>query len=322
MNVQFRRSFYQSPEGDGTGGAGGSGASAGDAGKASSEAGKTGDATKSTDQSKSNDADPGAGFWPADWRTKVAGADEKEAKRLERFASPADLYKQNRELEKRLSSGSLKPVLAKDATEDDIKAYRKEHGIPESHEKYDLGDLKIPDHDKEFMGELLKVAHASHQKPEQIKPLIKAFFDLTAKHTEKVAEQDKAYAKQAEDELRNEWGQDFRRHTNLINGLMDLTGDPQFNESLMNGRLADGTMIKDSPAMQKFLLQLALINNPAGVVVPSHNGNPSQGVDDRIAEIEGVMRKDRKAYNSNIKMQEELRNLYTARENLKQRKAA
>lgn len=329
MNTRFKRSFYQAPEGDAAqggaagaagaavGAGAGSGGAAGAAGDAGSQGKQAGDAKTGDDA-----GDSAAGYWPNDWRTKVAGDDEKEAKRLTRFASPADLYKQNRELEKKLSSGSLKPVLAKDATPEDIAAYHKEHGIPETPDKYDLSDLKVEVQDKEFMAEILKVAHANHQKPEQIKPVIKAFYDLAAKAREKAAEEDKQYAVKAEDELRKEWGQDYRRHTNLINGLMDLTGDPEFNKSLMEGRLADGTLIKNSPAMQRFMLQLALINNPVGVVVPSHNGNPMQGLEDEIKKIETTMKTNRKEYDRDAGMQSRLRELYSAREKMKERKAA
>lgn len=324
MNVRFRQSFYQAPDDAGSGSGGGDGGSAGAGGAAGAagDAGKSGDAGKAGgDAGKAGDgkADDAAGYWPGDWRTKVAGDDEKEQQRLTRFASPADLYKQNRELEKKLSSGNLKPVLVKDAKPEDVAAYRKAHGIPETPDKYDISDLKVEVQDKEFMDGILKAAHDAHQTPDQIKPVIKTFFELAAKSKEKMAELDAEVGKKAEDELRSEWGADYRRHTNLINGLMDLTGDPKLNEALMNGRLADGTLVKHSVGMQKFLLGLALINNPAGVVVPSHNGNPMQGLEDEIGKIEKLMRTDRKAYDRDTKSQERLRELYGAREKLKAR---
>ena len=73
-----------------------------------------------------------------DWRTRLAGGDEKELKRLSRFASEADVYKAYRELEKKKSSGELKQALSKDATPEQIAEWRKENGIPETPDKYDL----------------------------------------------------------------------------------------------------------------------------------------------------------------------------------------
>ncbi len=74
--------------------------------------------------------------WPENWRDEMAGGDEKERKRLERFASPADVYKSNRELEKKLSTGKFKVDLPENPTEEQIAAYRKDMGIPEDG-KYD-----------------------------------------------------------------------------------------------------------------------------------------------------------------------------------------
>ena len=314
MNKRFKRSFYQAPEDGGDGGSGGGGAP----GPAAAPAPAPGPAPAPSPATPPQDgAKPG--YWPEDWRTKVAGEDADAAKQLGRYATPEDVWKKTRELEKKLSSGALKPVLTKDATPEDLSSYRKAHGIPEAPDKYDLADLKVEVQDKEFLGEILKVAHNTHQTPDQIKPLIKTFFELAQKSREAAAEQDAIAAKKAEDTLRGEWGADYRRHSNLINGLMDLTGDAKFNESLMKGRLEDGTMIKDSPAMQKFLLQLALINNPVGVVVPSANGSQEQGMKDEIERIEKIMKTDRKAYNSDAGMQTRLRDLYGARSKLQER---
>lgn len=329
MNIRFKRSFYQAPEeaggsGGGDAGAGAQGGAQGQGGgdAAAGGAGK-GDAGKSA-AGASDGASSAAksGYWPDDWRNKVAGEDPEAAKQLTRYATPEDVWKKARELEKKLSSGAFKPVLTKDATPEDVASYRKAHGIPEAADKYDLADLKVEVQDKEFLGEILKVAHATNQTPDQIKPLIKTFFDLAQKSREAAAEQDAIAARKAEDALRADWGADYRKHSNLINGLMDLTGNPKFNESLMEGRLADGTKVKDSPDMQKFLLQLALINNPAGVVVPSANGSQEQGLKDEIAKIENVMKTDRKAYNKDANMQQRLRDLYVAREKFQERSGA
>lgn len=319
MNIRFKRSFYQRPEGGDAAPASGGAPAPGPApapapGPAPAPAG-----SPAPSPAPSPDPAPKPGYWPEDWRNKVAGEDAEAAKQLTRYATPEDVWKKARELEKKLSSGAFKPVLTKDATPEDVASYRKAHGIPEAADKYDLKDLNVEVQDKEFLGEILKVAHATNQTPDQIKPLIKTFFDLAQKSRDAAAEQDSIAAKKAEDALRADWGTDYRKHSNLINGLMDLTGNPAFNESLMEGRLADGTKVKDSPDMQKFLLQLALINNPAGVVVPSANGSQEQGLKDEIAKIETVMKTNRKAYNNDPSMQARLRDLYTAREKLVER---
>jgi hypothetical protein len=70
------------------------------------------------------------------------------------------------------------------------------------------------------------------------------------------------------------------------------------------------------------LVSLALIQNPAGVVVPGAHADPSKGVDDEISTIEKMMRTDRAAYNKDERTQARYRELLGAREKLKPRQAA
>jgi hypothetical protein len=113
----------------------------------------------------------------------------------------------------------------------------------------------------------------------------------------------------AEDELRSEWGTDYRRNINLIKNLLD-TSEDKLSESLLLGRMADGTPIGSSPQVLRFLTGLALERNPAGVVTPSGVVNDTT-IDAEIAKIEETMRKSRTAYNKDEKMQERYRQLLT-----------
>ena len=76
-------------------------------------------------------ATPPVQDWSDDWRSKMAGGDAKEAKRLERFASPKEVFKSYRAFETRLSSGELKSAMPKDAKPENLTAWRAENGIPE-----------------------------------------------------------------------------------------------------------------------------------------------------------------------------------------------
>ena len=73
-------------------------------------------------------ATPPVQDWSDDWRSKMAGGDAKEAKRLERFASPKEVFKSYRAFETRLSSGELKSALPKDAKPEQLTAWRAENG--------------------------------------------------------------------------------------------------------------------------------------------------------------------------------------------------
>lgn len=264
-----------------------------------------------------------AGDWPADWREKAAGGDAKVMARLNRYASPKALAEALIAAQNRISQGDLKPILKKDATDEQIKEYREAHGIPESADKYDLTGFKVSDEDKPMIEAYLAKAHATNQTPEQVKAGIEAYFEIGNKITEQRHAQDAELFKTAEDTLRSEWGTDFRRNMGLINALLD--GAPAgVKEQVLKGRLADGTPVGSHPDTLRWLLQLELERNPVGVVVPGAGANMKQSVDDEIKKIENFMASNRKAYNADEKMQQRYRDLleYRIQQEEKGKKAA
>src|ERR1700758_5352632 len=98
-----------------------------------------GDAAAAADAGKGgNGASDAQGFWPADWRERVAGEDPRGRERLGRYASPADVAKALIAAQNKISSGELKPALGKNASAEEVAQWRKAHGIPEVPDKYDL----------------------------------------------------------------------------------------------------------------------------------------------------------------------------------------
>src|ERR1051325_5940204 len=119
----------QGAAGEGSGAGEGS-AGAGEAGKSAGEA----------------EVEP---TWHEDWRERMvaklpAAEREKELARLRRFASPENVYRSFRETERLRSSGQLKPALSEGATPEEVAAFRKDHGIPETAEDY-VGAIKLPE---------------------------------------------------------------------------------------------------------------------------------------------------------------------------------
>ena len=76
--------------------------------------------------------------WPDDWRGRLAGKDADALKRLNRFQSPEGVYKSWRSLEQRLSAGEIKSALPKDASDEQVAEWRKENGLPEKPDGYQL----------------------------------------------------------------------------------------------------------------------------------------------------------------------------------------
>lgn len=284
---------------DGKAGAGGAGeAGKGDAGAAAGAgSGGAGDGAGAGAAGVAGAAGDGKGAgakttWPDDWRTRVAGNDDKALQRLGRFASPEAMWQSYRALEQRVSSGELKSVLPKEgATEEQVKAWRAENGIPEAADKYELklkGDRKLDDTSKPIVEGFLKQAHTVNLSAAQASEAVNWFMDHQESMKAAQAEKDAGFVIEGEEALRADWGQDFRLNKNLITGLLD-TAPAGVKDNLMGGRLADGKPFMSDPATLKFLIGLAREINPVSTVVPNAGANMASAVEDEIAAWEGKM---------------------------------
>lgn len=261
------------------------------------------------------------GYWAQDWRERLAGTDDKALAQLKRYASPEDVWKKARALEVERSSGRLKPVLEKDSTPEQLAEYRKAWGIPEAADKYDLTGVSVDDADKPLLGKVFAELHGAHATTDQAKAVAKAWATVKSEALASQHAKDTETQKKTEDELRGEWGTEYRRNMSLVTQLLDGNGDQKTIDNFLRGRLADGTPIGSSATALKLLLGVALKSNPTGTVVPSGGGDPAASIESEIATIEKTMRENRKAYNNDEKMQERYRTLIDARETMRSRRA-
>lgn len=256
------------------------------------------------------------GPWGADWRTKMAGGDEAALKRLARYADPTAAVKALSSLQERISKGELKSPLGKDATPEQVAAWRTENGIPAEPTKYDLGDLKVDAADKPIVDSFLATAHAKNMTNDQAKEAIGWYYAEVTRVAEERAAADKTAARAAEDTLRAAWGNtEYRANLASVNNLL-ATAPEEVRDNLTYGRLADGTPILAHAPTVQYLLSLALEINPASVIDIPGGGSRMDSVDSEIAKIEDTMREDRTAYNKDERMQQRYRDLLGAKEKL------
>lgn len=262
--------------------------------------------------------------WPDDWRDKLAKGDAKARKRLDRFQSPADVMKSWQALEQKMSSGDVKATLPDDASEDQIAAYRKDNGIPETPDGYleSLPDgLVIGDEDKEQVKSYIERVHGKNADPAVVAESLAWYNDLKENAIAAQSEADKVAKQKNEDALRVEWGGEFRSNINSIMSFLDTApsaddGTP-LKDLMLGARLADGTHMGNHPAMLKWLAQMASDANPAGFVSPGVGLSQVDSVEAEISTIEKTMRTDRNTYNKDQKMQDRYLTLLGAREKLK-----
>lgn len=252
-------------------------------------------------------------YWPADWRETVSKSDEKLLTRMQRYASPEAALAALVSAQNRIAAGELKPVLTKTSTPEQVKEFREAMGIPETADKYDLGkDFKIGDNEKALTTKLFEKAHGTNQTPEQVRSTMQAWREIQAEVAEKTAERDDAGKASAEDQLRTEWGTDFRKHINLINSMLDGVGPSALRDQVLEARLPDGTKFGNSPQVMQMLVGLALVGNPTGVIVPGGGADPVGGIREELGKIQKLRSTDRATYDKDVKMQERERELIDA----------
>jgi hypothetical protein len=263
--------------------------------------------------------DAKAGNWPDDWREQYAGQDEKLLKRLQRYASPKAALDALVSAQDKIRSGALKAVLPDNPSEEQLKQWREENGIPEKPSEYDVNlpdGLVIGEQDKPLVDGFLEAAHKAHMQPAQVKQALSWYFSEQERLINEVAQRDNEARQAAEDELRQEWGGEFRQNINLVSGLLD--GAPAgVKENLMNARLADGSLLGNNPQVLRYLTGLSRELNPMGTVVPGAGVNSVSAIESEIAGLEKRMGDDRANYFKDEKAQARYRELITARDRFK-----
>ena len=264
--------------------------------------------------------------WPADWRTKVAGDNKAALKTLDRFASPADMYKALEAARAKISSGEVKKALPDNPTEKELADWRKENGVPEKPADYKIEPPKgfvFGDADRPLLDTFTAHAHKANWAPKQLNEAVAWYVDQQETIKAQQEERDSSYQQQAGDALRQEWGNDFRANINSVKNL--LSGAPQgFTDRLFGGRMADGKKIGDDPEALKFLAGLAREINPTATLLPNTGGNPMRGIADRMSEIQKMMGDRTSDYwrgPRSSHLQQEFRDLVNAEEKMKARAA-
>lgn len=270
---------------------------------------------------KEDDKSSVQGAWPDDWRQRLAGDDEKALDQLKRFASPADVYKSNIELRKKLSTVKTVDELPEDATEEDIKAWRERNGVPMEAKGYleNLPDgLVFGEEDEAVLDGFLEKMHSSNVPPSVVNQALEWYKDFNEQEVTAQIEADKQVRAQAEDSLREEWGNEYRANLNAISNFLD-TAPEGVKDNLMGARLADGTLFGDSPEALSWLLNLSNEFNPAGVITSNTGKDIATSIEDELDEISKIRRSDPDKYWRDEKMQARERELYEAQERVTRR---
>ena len=173
----------------------------------------------------------------------------REHPSLAKFKTPADLFKSYVELEQYIGKKKI-PLPESDDDQEGWERVFKALGAPESPDQVEIPvdeDLEV---DESLLEEFKKVAVESKLLPKQAQALAQWWL---AKEKELLQAQERAMeemAKEAERQLRKEWGQAYESKLLLAKRTVDLLGGPELMERL------EETGLGNDPVVIKFLARI------------------------------------------------------------------
>lgn len=247
------------------------------------------------------------------WRD---GMDEDVAKSASRFTSPADLAKSYHELQTAFSGRVEIP--GKDASEEQVTAYRKTIGVPAEATGYTY-DKPEGMEDATFKGEgnqaimtaVSERAHALGYTPTQTQGIMDLYWSMEADGQKLVAENDQKAIDESETRLRKDWGKDYEHNVRFGEALLEKQGASDLKQL----ELKDGSLLGSHPDFIRFnstvgrrigegTLQVGLTGTEAGVDLQKESTRLAEAVHDANArgdsEAAERLSKERRAVNEKL----------------------
>lgn len=240
--------------------------------------------------------------YPDNWRQIMAGtvgvdpskysdAQRKEMAVLERMDSPNAVFKSYRALETKVGSIQPKVAFPDKGTPEEQSAWRKQEGIPDSADKYDLtmpNGLVIGEGDKPIVNGMLAKFHANNIPQALATQLISDYFEQEKTFLREREATTASTLREWDEGMRKEWGGDYQPNVNSIKSLLD-TFAPETQELLYGAIGHDGVPIINNPNILRDLAVLSRTVNPVSTVVPNGGGDRMGSVDDELGKINGMM---------------------------------
>lgn len=268
-------------------------AASADAGKqANAKAGTIADAGDDTGADDGADA-PG----DADWRKRLTGGDEKMMKRISRFASEASFAKAAFDsMDKLRQMPANTGKLPDNATDEQRAEWRKAQGIPEKADAYQLPKVAgydWSDADRTVADDFFTAAHEANMTQAQAERAFSWYADRMQTITADQYEKDTSSRNALEDDLRSEWGPEYRANVKMLARYAEQT--PGAGASILEARLPDGRRLGEVPEFVKDLVERARDHYGDSSFIAGDGGS---SMNNRKAEIENVMKSDINLYRS------------------------
>lgn len=272
------------PEGAGNAAEGnaGAGAAANEGAGASGNQGGEGNAGADGAAAGQNGSGAGAAAnGVADWRADITEPELKDT--AARIASPKEAIKSIVDLRK--ANGSMVKLPGKDAKPDQIAAFRKAVGAPETIEGYVFQEkegVEPTEADKAIRGkvaESLLKHHAPAALATELQAIVEEMADAADAEQNRVATEFRASSEAA---LRKEWGADFEGNVQVALRAREKLGSDGLREFL--NTVVDGKKIGDHPEMVRFFGNIGRRMGESEFI-GSMNAGETQSLNDKHAEL-------------------------------------
>lgn len=261
------------------------------------------------------------GLWGEKWRESYAGEDQKKLAELKRYESPKAVIDALLAAKEKIRTGQAREPLAKDAKPEEVAAYRKANGIPETPEGY-LEKLPegivLGDEDKQGFGDFVKDMHDSNAPPEFVHKAVAAYQKQVEARTIALQQQDNEQKTNAIATLTQEFGPEYAANIQSMKNFITASFPKDVAEHFLSARLGDGTAIFNHPDMIRSFVRISRELNPTGTPTPGTGFDKADEIEKQIAAYEKRMHT--KEWFNDTKANEHYRELINARERYKTQK--
>ena len=219
----------------------------------------------------------------ANWRDLVS--DPKLRSSTEKYNSLEDMIKAHNHLGGELRNRVKYPDAS--ASDEEIEAYRRAAGVPDTPEDYVLPEVE--DYEYDEMDEVELASWAEWAYDNNIPQA--AFMDLIRSRVEDKIGTDREHQKilqaqqeRAENDLREEWGSDYDANIEFAARAAHGIGGEEFVEILESVETDDGVLLGDMPEIVRFLSSIGRMNaehDPSMITTPGER----MSVNEEIQQI-------------------------------------
>lgn len=263
-----------------------------DAGGKDADGKETGDAPEDPKAKKGSGKKPDAKDAKDDaddWRANISDEDLRE--HASRFASLEELVRGNKELRRERDQLKSKAVVppGKDASEEEVAAFRKAIGVPDSPDKYEfpeLPDEEMTDEVKASREAWAKVMHEHNVPADAAKALAERMQQSLQEKQEAQAQADREFAQQQDQALKKEWGKDYDANkeyaTQAVRELASRTGIDL--EGLRHKEMKDGRFLLDDADVLRLFAPIGR-EMSEGTLGRTVDDGERQRIEDEISDL-------------------------------------